>query len=31
VLELEGATVWAPEGWVGETDTHGTLVLRRLG
>jgi N-methylhydantoinase A/oxoprolinase/acetone carboxylase beta subunit len=29
VLELEGATVWVPAGWSGETDPHGTLVLRR--
>ena len=29
VLELEGATAWVPEGWAGETDPHGTLVLRR--
>jgi len=29
VLELDGATVWVPDGWAGETDTHGTLVLRR--
>ena len=29
VLELEGATVWVPSGWSGETDAHGTLVLRR--
>jgi N-methylhydantoinase A len=28
VLELEGATAWIPEGWAGETDAHGTLVLR---
>jgi N-methylhydantoinase A len=28
VLELEGATAWVPEGWAGETDAHGTLVLR---
>ena len=27
-LELEGATVWVPEGWGGETDEQGTLVLR---
>ena len=27
VLELEGATAWVPEGWAGETDAHGTLVL----
>ncbi len=29
VLELEGATVWVPQGWSGATDLHGTLVLRR--
>ena len=29
VLELDGATAWIPEGWAGETDAHGTLVLRR--
>ena len=29
VLELAGATAWAPKGWSGETDAHGTLVLRR--
>jgi N-methylhydantoinase A len=29
VLELEGATVWVPEGWAGETDAHGTLILER--
>jgi N-methylhydantoinase A len=29
VLELDGATAWIPAGWSGETDTHGTLVLRR--
>ena len=29
VLELDGATAWVPEGWAGETDAHGTLVLRR--
>jgi N-methylhydantoinase A len=29
VLELDGATVWVPPGWSGETDSHGTLVLRR--
>ncbi len=28
VLELEGATAWVPAGWAGETDAHGTLVLR---
>jgi N-methylhydantoinase A/oxoprolinase/acetone carboxylase beta subunit len=30
VLELDGATAWVPAGWGGETDRHGTLVLRRL-
>jgi N-methylhydantoinase A len=29
VLELDGATAWIPEAWAGETDAHGTLVLRR--
>jgi N-methylhydantoinase A/oxoprolinase/acetone carboxylase beta subunit len=29
VLELDGATAWIPTGWAGETDRHGTLVLRR--
>ena len=29
VLELEGATAWIPGGWGGETDQHGTLILRR--
>ena len=29
VVELPGATTWIPAGWAGETDTHGTLVLRR--
>ncbi len=28
-LELDGATAWIPDGWAGETDLHGTLVLRR--
>ena len=28
-LELQGATVWVPRGWSGDTDAHGTLVLRR--
>jgi N-methylhydantoinase A len=28
-LELDGATAWIPDGWEGETDAHGTLVLRR--
>ena len=31
VLELDGATAWIPDGWAGETDLHGTLVLRRAG
>ena len=29
VLELSGATCWVPEGWHGETNDDGTLVLRR--
>ncbi len=29
VVELPGATCWVPEGWGGETDRHGTLVLER--
>jgi N-methylhydantoinase A len=29
VLELDGATCWVPAGWRGDTDPHGTLVLRR--
>ena len=29
VLELDGATAWVPDGWSGETDSHGTIVLRR--
>ena len=29
VLELDGATAWIPDGWSGETDAYGTLVLRR--
>jgi N-methylhydantoinase A len=24
---LDGATCWVPDGWVGRTDDHGTLVL----
>jgi N-methylhydantoinase A len=27
LLELQGSTCWVPEGWSGETDAHGTLVL----
>jgi N-methylhydantoinase A len=29
VVELEGSTAWVPPGWRGDTDDHGTLVLRR--
>ena len=29
VLELPGATCWVPQGWSGQTDRHGTLVLSR--
>ncbi len=29
LLELPGATCWVPEGWSGQTDRHGTLVLSR--
>ena len=29
LVELPGATCWVPDGWSGETDEHGTLVLRR--
>jgi N-methylhydantoinase A len=29
LVRLEGATCWVAEGWSGETDAHGTLVLRR--
>jgi N-methylhydantoinase A len=29
LLELPGATCWVSEGWSGETDEHGTLVLAR--
>jgi hypothetical protein len=29
LLVLEGATCWVPDGWVGETDPHGTLILER--
>jgi N-methylhydantoinase A len=28
LVELPGATVWVAEGWGGEADPHGTLVLR---
>ncbi len=29
LILLEGATCWVPDGWVGRTDDHGTLVLER--
>jgi N-methylhydantoinase A len=29
LVELAGATCWVPAGWAGESDAHGTLVLRR--
>jgi N-methylhydantoinase A len=29
LVELPGATCWVPEGWSGETNDDGTLVLRR--
>ena len=29
LLELDGATCWIADGWVGETDGSGTLVLER--
>jgi N-methylhydantoinase A len=29
LVELPGASCWVPAGWAGETDAHGTLVLRR--
>ena len=29
VVELDGATCWVPDGWHGETNDDGTLVLRR--
>lgn len=29
VLELPGSTCWVPEGWRGETNADGTLVLTR--
>ncbi|MBV8064352.1 MAG: hydantoinase/oxoprolinase family protein [Actinobacteria bacterium] len=28
-VDLDGATVWIPEGWSGETNGDGTLVLSR--
>jgi N-methylhydantoinase A len=29
VVELDGATCWVPDGWQGETNDDGTLVLTR--
>ena len=29
LVELDGATCWVPEGWQGETNGDGTLVLER--
>jgi hypothetical protein len=29
LVELPGATCWVPEGWSGETNRDGTLVLTR--
>jgi N-methylhydantoinase A/oxoprolinase/acetone carboxylase beta subunit len=29
LVELPGATCWVPEGWYGETNRDGTLVLQR--
>jgi N-methylhydantoinase A len=29
LVELSGSTCWVADGWSGETDAHGTLVLRR--
>jgi N-methylhydantoinase A/oxoprolinase/acetone carboxylase beta subunit len=29
LVELPGSTCWVADGWSGETDAHGTLVLRR--
>jgi N-methylhydantoinase A len=29
LLELPGSSCWVPEGWHGETNADGTLVLRR--
>jgi N-methylhydantoinase A len=29
LVELPGATCWVPDGWRGETNDDGTLVLRR--
>ncbi|MGH3001045.1 MAG: hypothetical protein ACRDNM_17265, partial [Gaiellaceae bacterium] len=29
LVELPGATCWVPDGWSGETNDDGTLVLSR--
>jgi N-methylhydantoinase A len=29
LVELDGATCWVPEGWGGESDDYGTLILER--
>jgi len=29
LVELPGATCWVPDGWSGETNDDGTLVLQR--
>ena len=29
LVELAGATCWVPDGWSGETNGDGTLVLSR--
>jgi len=29
LVELAGATCWVPDGWHGETNDDGTLVLTR--
>jgi N-methylhydantoinase A len=30
LIVLDGATCWASDGWAGETDAYGTLVLERI-
>ena len=30
LVVLDGATCWVPDGWTGDTDPHGTLVLERV-
>jgi hypothetical protein len=29
LVELDGSTCWVPDGWHGETNDDGTLVLTR--